>query len=181
MKILGTIGGVVLLLIGYWYWSMTGFEKEAETHLISPQFRGVVYILFDQANGADKEYEAGRRLYRIPASGVLRTQFKAQTGIVRPSEYYWNYKGRREQIRQRLPLSVSKHNPNGVYVSTEETGTGGCGMDVQGHAKQEVAYSSYIISDEKHFESFYTKLRDHGYTPSDLICDVSSKGPSPRL
>ena len=171
-QVIAGTGVGLILLVGYWYWSMLGFGNEAEVNLIPPNFRGVVYILFDQTQGNGKEYEGGKRIYRIPRSGVLKTKFSAQTGMTRLPEYYWNFGENRIRLRNRIPLSVSGRNKAEVYVSTEETGAGGCAANARNSAPTEISYVSYIISEEQHFEALYKALRNHEHTPSELICDV---------
>lgn len=53
---------------------------EPEIYLIPNDFRGRVVILFNQKNGISREYEGRNRVYKIPASGVLKTKFLSNTG-----------------------------------------------------------------------------------------------------
>lgn len=47
----------------------------SDTFLIPKNFRGIVYVYYDQNNGIEKEFEGSRRVYRIPKDGILLTKF----------------------------------------------------------------------------------------------------------
>ena len=53
-----------------------------ERYLIPKDFRGVVYVVSDQENGTEKEYEGIHRVYRIPESGILFTQFSQNEDVI---------------------------------------------------------------------------------------------------
>ena len=70
---------------------LTQCRQKAETSLycLPNHFVGDVLILFDQPAGAPVEYRGSTRLYRIPATGVLRTQFKPNYGWHSPDQFYY--------------------------------------------------------------------------------------------
>ncbi|CAA0197284.1 DUF6843 domain-containing protein [Tenacibaculum maritimum] len=53
-----------------------------ETFYIPKGVTGKIYILFNCKEGKPKKWINGRRLYEIPPSGVLKTQFKENTGYI---------------------------------------------------------------------------------------------------
>ena len=62
---------------------------EQSMYLLPNRFVGNVLIVFNQPDGAPAEFRDGARLYRIPTSGVLRTQFKPNYGLHIPDLYYY--------------------------------------------------------------------------------------------
>ena len=65
------------------YTTFVGWKNRAEpdVHYIPKDFRGSVFIIFNRKDGNPKEYdEKGRRVYRIPESGILKTQFAPNFG-----------------------------------------------------------------------------------------------------
>lgn len=76
-----------------------------ERFLIPDDFRGVVYVVFDQENGMDKEYEGFRRVYRIPESGVLFTQFSQNNAVNLSQDFYFV-----DSIENRKKLGVLYSN-----------------------------------------------------------------------
>lgn len=60
-----------------------------ERYLIPENFRGVVYVVFDQENGKEKEYEGIHRVYRIPESGILFTQFSQNEDVYSFQEFFF--------------------------------------------------------------------------------------------
>lgn len=66
-------------------------QPSIDTYLIPKDFRGPIYIYYDQPNGTAKEYEGSRRIYRIPSNGVLLTEFGIKGSSIRlsePTKYY---------------------------------------------------------------------------------------------
>lgn len=62
---------------------------EKSIYLIPRGFVGNVVIVFEQIRGIPAEYKKGMRVYRIPSSGILKTQFKPNYGLHVPDEYYY--------------------------------------------------------------------------------------------
>ncbi|WP_231590595.1 DUF6843 domain-containing protein [Hymenobacter terrenus] len=171
MKILLWLVGGLALLLAYWYWYLLGLGNAQEVYLVPQGFRGVVYILFEQPNGVPPEREGWKRIYRIPRSGVLRTQFSFQEGPGPLPEFFWDSAGQRRPLRYQI--LNHRRPPRGVYVSTIETGSGGCYFDAQDRPQEPVDYESFIVADSQNVKKFYTELREHEYTPSELICDIT--------
>ena len=70
---------------------LTGCVKNAEpeTFLIPEDYSGgVIVIIFNQKNGSVKEYDEGRRIYRIPKNGILHTQFSPVEGVLN-EKFFW--------------------------------------------------------------------------------------------
>lgn len=82
-KITGLVLGLLLLLYVLWlvvsYWSNKG---ENEVFIVPNDFEGAVIVLFNETNGKAVKYDSeGNRIYEIPKSGILKTQFKSQEGF----------------------------------------------------------------------------------------------------
>ena len=81
-------------------------HPEAETYLIPDGFKGTINIIFNQSKGNLPRYENGRRIYEIPANGILLTQFKDEYGIVDHKYFYVARNG------NRIPLKIFKYEYN---------------------------------------------------------------------
>jgi hypothetical protein len=46
-------------------------------------------VVFDQENGKEKEYEGIHRVYRIPESGILFTQFSQNEEVYSFQEFFF--------------------------------------------------------------------------------------------
>ena len=82
LKIIGLVlGGAVLFYVGwfaFWIWYRMG---EDEVYILPNEFEGAVIVLMNEPDGTTKKYnKKGDRIYEIPESGVLKTQFKLQNG-----------------------------------------------------------------------------------------------------
>ncbi len=73
-------------------------KAEDTIRLIPEGYEGAVIIIFNQEDGAPKEYEGDKRVYRIPESGVLRTQFEPNYGIQNHQFFYVDNNGERTEI-----------------------------------------------------------------------------------
>jgi len=66
-----------LLILGSVYiWN----KGDNETYLIHSGYTGPIIIAYDFKDGEPEQYKNGRRLYKIPKSGVLKTRFDKNTG-----------------------------------------------------------------------------------------------------
>ena len=66
-----------------------GPSGEQSVYLIPNHFVGNILIAYDQPDGAPAEYEQGVRIYRIPATGFLKTRFGLERRWHIPDEYYY--------------------------------------------------------------------------------------------
>jgi hypothetical protein len=57
-----------------------GRHADPEKHLVPQGYIGHVYIVFDATDGVPPEHDGTARVYRIPAGGILRTQFPPNDG-----------------------------------------------------------------------------------------------------
>ena len=69
-----------------------------ETYIIPENYKGPVIVIFNQKVGQPKEYEGRRRLYKIPATGVLFSQFKDEQGWIDQEYYYVTPTGQRKKL-----------------------------------------------------------------------------------
>lgn len=73
-------------------------QPEKETYLIPAGYRGNVLVIFNQPDGQKPEYQAKRRIYRIPPTGVLFTQLKDEQGIIDQDYFYVSPSGQEQKL-----------------------------------------------------------------------------------
>ena len=66
------------------------------TYVAHPKL--IHYLVFNQPDGHAPEVEGGRRIYRIPASGVLFTQFPDEQGFIDQRYYYLTSTGQHQRL-----------------------------------------------------------------------------------
>tara|TARA_B100000809_G_scaffold190880_1_gene189531 strand:- start:438 stop:1118 length:681 start_codon:yes stop_codon:yes gene_type:complete len=90
-----------------------------ERYLIPEDFRGVVYVIFDQENGKEKEYEGIHRVYRIPANGILFTKFSQNDDVYTFQEFFFVDSN---SIRKKLGELDNRHfnGPNTINPRATE-------------------------------------------------------------
>lgn len=62
-------------------------RTEDAVYVLPDGFEGNAVVLFDQPSGAQPEYSAGYRVYRIPRSGILKSSFQADHGGFAASKF----------------------------------------------------------------------------------------------
>jgi hypothetical protein len=96
MKIIGLMLLATLMAVGIYVWKTeTGDD---EIFILPESYRGAVFVLYDQKNGEPVKYEGRKRVYEIPPSGVLKTQFSLNTGWHRPGKYFYKANGKLTEI-----------------------------------------------------------------------------------
>ena len=132
-----TAGSLIYL---YWYYTASG---ESEIYLLPNNYRGIIYIIFDQKNGAPKQYENGSRVYVIPRNGILKTQFRFNKGWHQlPSFYYTT------SIHERILI-----RSQGIFVTGGSGGTA-----VSDLTKVSVSFFQYTVGQKQELDS----LTSHG-------------------
>ncbi|HEX2787718.1 MAG TPA: hypothetical protein VHP32_07420 [Ignavibacteria bacterium] len=98
------------LLYGISFLLMYLNKPEAEIYLIPKGYTGHIYLVHDLQNGDPEEYENGKRIYRIPSSGVLFTKFIDEPGIITNDFYYIDSTGNRTEIKKKLTFADESEN-----------------------------------------------------------------------
>lgn len=83
------IFGGVILLTGYW-------GKRADMYLMPDGFKGTATVFFNDPDGTPEKWDGKRRVFEIPASGILYTQstYKKKWN----NYYYVQSEGRLRQL-----------------------------------------------------------------------------------
>ena len=143
-------------------------NPEPETYLIPRKFTGRVSVIFNRKDGTPPKYENGRRVYEIPANGILLTQFKDEYGLVDHQYYYVDSSGR----RTTLEIYKYDHNKDGTVkwivkdpkeigiFSDGTTGQSGNTGDPRSFKWQEFFVSSYNGLDTmESLDSFTNRIK----------------------
>jgi hypothetical protein len=71
---------------------MVSCTKKAEKSIfiIPENYQGTILVVYEIPNSSKSEYnKKGTRIYRIPSSGILETEFKPNYGTTTEPEYYY--------------------------------------------------------------------------------------------
>lgn len=112
----------MIALVNLFALSSCSQNPDLETYLIPQGFKGRVNIVFNREDGVPPKYENGRRVYQIPANGILLTQFKDEYGFVDRLYYYVDSNGKRTP----LPVYKQESNPDGTvkWIVTDSNEVG---------------------------------------------------------
>ncbi len=105
-------------------------NPEPADFLIPKGYSGRVAVVFEQKQGEKPKYANGRRIYEIPSTGILLTQFKAEFGFINYRYFIVDSYGR----QTLLPIYEYEHNKDGtvryLVQDKEQTGIFGNGTSV---------------------------------------------------
>lgn len=152
---LGLLAGVVAIAIGWFLIDWYALSRaEDEIHLIPVGYVGPVVIVFNKKSGQPEKYENGKRVYEIPPNGILRTQFKENTGT-HPwgSVQYFYVKG--DGSRVPIPYDPLKNLPPDDSRVEIQARSEAIGVAQAGDRKTENMFYSYIVGSNKAFKNHH--------------------------
>lgn len=148
----------ILICISY---SCAQQKTEYTVRLIPEGYTGPVVIFFNQKNGESKEYEDGKRIYKIPRNGVLKTKFEPNYGIQNHQFFYVNEKGDRTEIPfiaiQQSDSVTKIEDKTKIYAFAEEAFSEGFGINANNLKYSTPSGISFYIGDLSDIESAYTE------------------------
>lgn len=132
-------------------------KAEPETYLLPKGFTGRVNIILNQKEGSPIKYEDKRRVYEIPADGILLTQFTINDGFIDRKYYYVDSVGNRTNV----PIYKYDHNDDGTIKwqikDSNEVGVFLDGTSGQyGNPPNAVWWQEVIICSYNNKDSFFT-------------------------
>ncbi|HVT86137.1 MAG TPA: hypothetical protein VHD35_13115 [Chitinophagaceae bacterium] len=111
--------------------SLTGcWHSDTADYLIPANYTGRIAVVFNQQQGQKPKYSNGRRIYEIPANGILLTQFDYKPGFVNYRYFHVDKKGN----KTLLPIYEYDYNKDGtvhyLVKNKEQIGIFGNGTSV---------------------------------------------------
>ena len=100
-------------------------DRVPETFLIDKDFRGCFYIIYNQKGGQKEKFEGESRVYEIPKTGVLFTEFEPDwrgmtyhNGRTRQRFYFVDEKGIRKEIPAGETFDFKRRAPEDSIMVT---------------------------------------------------------------
>jgi hypothetical protein len=127
-------------------------KAEPETYLIPEGFMGKVNIIFNRKEGSPVKYDDGRRVYEIPADGILLTQFATNDGFINRKYFYKSQSGELRQLKnlEKDTVNLSKDEV-GVFLD------GISGVYGNSGESSSLKYQEFLISSYNLRDSFFTE------------------------
>lgn len=96
-------------------------QAEPEIHLLPQGYTGSVIITFEDSMGTSTVYEGGKRVYQVPASGILRTKFKERKkGFIADKDLLFFYVDGKEKYPLKVIHEIQNHkideSDTNIYV-----------------------------------------------------------------
>lgn len=134
-------------------------NMKAETHILTKGFTGKVYVFFDQKGSSAKEYDKETRIYRIPQSGILLTEFKENSGWIDSKKYLNFYYEDVDSLIMINKFISGRDSLTDLDSNTVVVFEYGIGVGWDSFGKGELHAASYIVDSLKNF-----KKRDYSLT-----------------
>jgi hypothetical protein len=87
-----------LVFCAFWFIWYLDKKVDPEIFLLPDGYSGKVNIVYNQDCGQPEEWEKDSRVYRIPETGILLTQFQDEQGLIDHSYFFVDQTGRRIPI-----------------------------------------------------------------------------------
>ena len=141
---------ILTTTILFCYINSTG-QKLKETFLIPIGFQGRINVIFNQFYAAPIPIENGRRIYHIPADGILITSSKLKTGFFEQEYYYVDNTGGKIKIPiQEINIDTIPEIPTVVY-------SGAVGVYGNSSDAHPLNYIESIIASKSTSDSIYSQ------------------------
>lgn len=163
---------LIVVVIGMYLFSFASSyltRPEKETYLIPEGYKGTVLVIFNQPDGEKPEYEDGRRIYRIPQTGILFTQLKDEQGLIDQEYFYISPNGQRRKLgvldtrdfNEEWTTEKNPHEPPRDSLAIFNPGTmGTMGNSDDKNSKVFLELSVGTYNDIKTFGDFKTEYID---------------------
>lgn len=144
----------IILLTLIVFLSCTTAEKEI--YILPENYTGYIILIYNQVDGAKKNYIKSKRVYEIPSSGVLRTQFQPNTGWAEFSEFYYE-----NNKSKKIPYTYKFEELNDSSVVVYGGTTGTANRDLAGTSV--VKFSKYYVGNKTQIEEAIDRSESFDY------------------
>jgi hypothetical protein len=142
-----------LLLVTTFVLSLMACSKGEDSFRIVPKgYEGLVIIIFDADKSDVQNYEDGKRVYKIPDSGILISGFSENYGAQSPFYFEEDDNGKRKGIPFFSNFNYDKVNQTNIRCAFNE--------QIVGATKSRPAYKSFLVGKGKDIEKWIDKNND---------------------
>ncbi|WP_025762943.1 DUF6843 domain-containing protein [Dyadobacter tibetensis] len=130
------------------------YSADEEIIIVPKGFKGNVLIIFNQPSGVPAQYEGGKRLYKIPPNGVLKTQLPSNDGWSKMPMFYY------EEINKKnlLPYYPVLRNVKDTSVVFAYGGT--VGSVIKNVKTDELLkFMEYHVGNKREVETSYNEVQ----------------------
>ncbi len=123
-------------------------KGEPSIYLLPKDFTGYIIILYNYETGQQKTYIDSRRVYSIPKSGVLKTQFSPDYGRTELPKFYYEHVSKENEI----PVIVDWTEFNEDKVNATLPSIGKAYKNLDGSEK--IDYAKIFIGTKSQIEQY---------------------------
>ncbi len=145
---------IVFLILTLSFSSIGCSIGKNDIFIVPKNYTGYVIIIYGQKGGDKPIYEGKKRVFNIPSSGILKTQFDGNYEWKTLPEFYYNQIAPENQIRYILDPNKIPLDSVVAYGGTSATAN----KDLAG--KDVIRYSIYYIGNNGQIDSAYEKAEN---------------------
>jgi uncharacterized lipoprotein YehR (DUF1307 family) len=94
-------------------------KGEQEIYVLPNGYTGLVLVILNQKDGVPEKYAGKSRVYEIPETGILKTQFSNNEGWTELPQFYYDRIEKQNQISVKMDYEdISLDEVNATLVST---------------------------------------------------------------
>jgi hypothetical protein len=134
------------------------FSSSPSICLIPEGYTGDIYVVYDQPEGMEKQYEGNSRVYIIPPTGVLFTRFGSAYNQAGEQYYYVSPDGHRTKITQ---LSTGDFNEPWSYVRNAKEPSRNKAAIIDGGVIWSIISAKTSYDYEQAFAGSYNQFMSH--------------------
>ena len=143
---------VGLILIVIFFFASCNSADEA-IFIVPNNFTGYILVIYDQKETGDIiEYETGKRLYRVPSSGVVKTQFSSNDGLAKVPDFYYE----KMSIENKISFELDFDKIAIDSVVAHGGAVGSANSDLAG--KERVYFAQYYVGTKDQISNFSKEL-----------------------
>ncbi|HVS93192.1 MAG TPA: hypothetical protein VHE59_14230 [Mucilaginibacter sp.] len=139
---------LILIMSGFLFACEHG---EKEIIVVPRNYVGYVIVIYNQKQGEGKSYLDGKRVYKIPQNGILKTQFPGDYGDLGLPKFYY------DDIRasNQIPYFIDTKTMSSKIVGASggETGV------AEPNNGSEIEFQLFYVGTQKDMEKAYSDVQ----------------------
>ncbi|MGS2762176.1 DUF6843 domain-containing protein [Sinomicrobium sp. M5D2P9] len=143
----------VLLFVALSVFAGCGPSGEEAIFVVPENYTGYILVIYDQENGAEKEYKDKARIYRIPSNGILLSKFPTNPGWSDFPKFYYRNIDQENEIR----FTMDRELPADTVIATGGS-SGYASRDSEG--KKGIRFVQYYIGTKDQIDEAYEEAEN---------------------
>lgn len=124
---------------------------EGEIIVLPSGFKGYIVIIFNQVTGSPSVYNDGKRVYKIPLNGILKSQFSENNNWVGLTSFYYKTITAESKLPSFIEFDKIPQSTTVGFIGS----SGNANKDLAG--KQRVAFTFFYVGTKSEIAGYRTE------------------------